>query len=72
MTYRFKAIAGEWTTVHFSIKEWVTPAADGYVMMGQTNGALNSQGMEIGWSKFSGADKTFYFDNFRIENTINS
>ncbi len=72
MNYNFKAIAGEWTTIRFSIQEWVTPQADGYVMMGQTDGALNSQGIEIGWSKFSSAEKTFYFDNFRIEDAINS
>jgi hypothetical protein len=72
MNYNFKAIAGEWTTIRFSIKEWVTPAKDGYIMMGQTDGALNSQGIEIGWSKFSSAEKTFYFDNFRIEDATNS
>lgn len=61
-----------WNTFRIPIKDWVTPADDGYVMMGKdvAAGTYNYGAPMFLTSKTTGDPITLYFDNFRIESAL--
>lgn len=61
-----------WNTFRVPIKDWVTPAEDGYVMMGRdvAAGTYNYVAPMFLTGKTTGDPITLYFDNFRIESAL--
>lgn len=69
-SFKYTAKASEWTKVSISIATWVEPwPLDGYIMMGYNEElGMYNYGAPMFLVPKSDQLKTFYFDNFRIEN----